>query len=52
MERRHGSIRRGFRLPEPIERGKLSDVHKDGVLRIHLPKLGCEEPVKVEIKPS
>ncbi|MCA1905690.1 MAG: Hsp20/alpha crystallin family protein [Desulfarculus sp.] len=50
VERRRGSFRRGFRLPEPIERGKLSAVHRDGVLRVHLPKLGREEPVKVEVK--
>lgn len=52
VERRHGGFRRGFRLPEPIERSKLSAVHKDGVLRIHLPKVGHEERVKVEVKPS
>jgi len=52
VERRHGSFRRSFRLPEPIERGKLSAVHQDGVLRVHLPKVGREEPVKVEVKPS
>lgn len=52
VERRHGSFRRSFRLPEPIERSRLSALHKDGVLRILLLKVGHEEPVKVEVKPS
>lgn len=52
VERRCGSFYRSFRLPEPIERGKLSAVHKDGVLRVHLPKAHGEDSVKVEVKPS
>lgn len=52
VERRYGSFYRGFRLPEAVDRGRLSATHKDGVLRISLPKVKGEESVKVEVKPS
>lgn len=52
VERRHGSFHRSFRLPLPIERGKISAVHKDGVLRVLLPKAVPEEPLRLEIKPE
>ncbi|MFH1059390.1 MAG: Hsp20/alpha crystallin family protein [Pseudomonadota bacterium] len=52
VERRCGSFHRSFRLPEPIEREKLSAVHKDGVLRVHLPKSHGGGSVKVEVKGS
>lgn len=52
VERECGSFYRGFRLPEPIERAGLSAEHKDGVLRVHLPKHRESPPVKVEVKPS
>ncbi len=50
VERRFGSFYRSFRLPEEVERERLEAVHKDGVLRITLPKAGKEEPTKVEVK--
>lgn len=52
VERRCGSFHRSFRLPLPIVREKLSAVHKDGVLRVRLPKALPEEPLKLEIKPA
>ncbi|MBI5523898.1 MAG: Hsp20/alpha crystallin family protein [Desulfarculus sp.] len=39
VERRYGSFYRSFRLPSEVERGKLSATHKDGVLRVVLPKV-------------
>lgn len=50
VERRYGSFYRSFRLPLPVERGKLGATHKDGVLRVILPKVKGEEHVKVEVK--
>lgn len=52
VERRYGSFHRSFRLPEPIEREKISAVHKDGVLKVVLPKVHDGGPVKVEVKPE
>ncbi len=52
VERRFGSFHRSFRLPEAVEREHLSATHKDGVLRVVLPKLGKEESTRIEVKPS
>jgi HSP20 family protein len=50
VERRFGSFYRGFRLPEAVDRQHLSATHKDGVLRVTLPKSAGEKATKVEIK--
>ncbi|RJX36320.1 MAG: Hsp20/alpha crystallin family protein [Desulfarculus sp.] len=47
-ERTYGSFYRSFRLPEEVDSEKLEAVHKDGVLRVTLPK--CEKPVPKEIE--
>jgi HSP20 family protein len=50
VERRYGSFYRSFRLPEEVERAGLSAVHKDGVLRVTLPKAAKVAPTKVEVR--
>ena len=49
-ERVYGSFYRGFRLREPVEREKISASHKDGVLRVSLPKVHKDETTRVEVK--
>jgi HSP20 family protein len=52
VERRFGSFYRSFRLAEPVDREHLAATHKDGVLRVRLPKVVAEKTTKVEVKPN
>lgn len=49
-ERTYGSFYRAFRLPEEVDVEKLEAVHKDGVLRVTLPKCEKPEPKTIEVK--
>ena len=49
-ERTYGSFYRSFRLPEEVESEKLEAVHKDGVLRVTLPKAAEAKPKKISVK--
>lgn len=50
VERRFGTFYRSFRLPEPVDRSHLAATHKDGVLRVTLPKAQGEQTTKVEVR--
>lgn len=50
VERRFGSFYRSFHLPEPVDRERLAATHKDGVLRVSLPKAVAEKTTRVEVK--
>ncbi len=50
MERRFGSFKRSFRLPEHVEAEKIDASYKDGVLTISIPKPETVQPKKIEIK--
>jgi HSP20 family protein len=50
VERRYGSFHRSFRLPEPVARERLAATHKEGLLRVTLPKALGEKTTKVEVR--
>lgn len=51
VERRYGSFSRSIRLPKQVDtKKKLQAVHKDGVLRITLPKAEKEISTPIEVK--
>jgi HSP20 family protein len=50
VERRFGSFQRSFRLPVPVDQAKLTATHKDGVLKMVMPKAQSAEVKKIEIK--
>jgi HSP20 family protein len=39
VERRHGSFRRSFTMPDIVDRDKIKADSSDGVLTVHLPKV-------------
>ncbi len=49
-ERKFGSFQRSFRLPVEVDRGKLEATHKDGVLKVVLPKVEKAKPTTIEVK--
>ncbi|AHD03720.1 Hsp20/alpha crystallin family protein [Leisingera methylohalidivorans] len=51
-ERRFGSFKRSIRIPEDIDRDKISATFKNGVLTVHLPKKpeARKSSKKVEVK--
>ena len=50
VERFYGSFARSFNLPENADSEKVEAEYKDGVLRIHLPKLEKAKPRQIEVK--
>ena len=52
IERSYGIFSRTFQLPGSIDQTKISAVHKDGVLEVHLPKREDTRPkqIKVDVK--
>ena len=50
VERWHGSFRRAVRLPQDVDREKISADYTDGVLSVHLPKSELAQPRKIEIR--
>jgi HSP20 family protein len=53
MERFYGVFERTFALPEDVDVGKIKAESKDGVLKVHLPRLAKAkkvEPVQVRIQ--
>ena len=49
-ERSYGNFERTFTLPSSVDPGAIEAYHKDGVLRIAVPKGEAEKPYKVEIQ--
>jgi len=49
-ERRFGKFSRSFRLPAAVKKDKVEAVHKDGVLKLKLPKEQKEASTKIKIK--
>jgi HSP20 family protein len=51
-ERRYGSFRRSFRLPDGVDAGKIEAAIKNGVLKVTLPKTAeAQKPEKkIEVK--
>jgi len=52
VERRFGSFQRTFRLPTEVKTDKLEARHKDGVLRVILPKSAKAAAKTVKVKPE
>ncbi|MDD5138970.1 MAG: Hsp20/alpha crystallin family protein [Verrucomicrobiales bacterium] len=50
IERTYGSFERSFMLPEEADAGKITSEFKDGVLKVHLPKVSVPEPKTTEVK--
>lgn len=50
VERSYGRFYRSFRVPEEIDREKLGAEHKDGVLKITLPRAAEAKPKEIEVK--
>ena len=52
IERSYGTFSRSFQLPGSIDQTKISAIHKDGVLEVHLPKREDTRPkqIKVDVK--
>ncbi len=48
-ERAHGTFRRRFSLPDTVDPEKVAAEHKDGVLRIRLPKAETAKPREIEV---
>ncbi len=48
-ELRNGDYRRTFRLPEAIDRARIEAKVKDGILRVHLPKVEQAQTRKVSV---
>ena len=50
VERFYGSFARSFNLPENADPEQVEADFKDGVLRVHLPKLEKAKPRQIEVK--
>jgi HSP20 family protein len=48
-ERPSGTFHRRFTLPEGVDVAKVSAEHKDGVLRVTLPKSEVAKPTEIEV---
>jgi len=49
-ERIYGTFSRSFRLPNPIDGGKIQAEFRDGVLTLTVPKAESAKPLEIEIK--
>ena len=52
VERSYGSFERSFSLPEGTKKGDLNAEFKDGLLKVHLPKIEEEKTKTLEIPVS
>ena len=50
IERSFGSFERAFNLPEDADAKKIAAEFRDGVLKVHLPKVLAAKPKPVEVK--
>lgn len=50
VERAYGTFTRSFTLPDTVDAEKISAKHKDGVLRVSLPKKPEAKPKVVDVK--
>jgi HSP20 family protein len=50
VERAYGAFTRSFTLPDTVDAEKISAKHKDGVLRVSLPKKPEAKPKVVDVK--
>lgn len=53
MERFYGTFVRSFMLPEDVDAGKIKAEYKDGMLKLHLPRLAKAKkapPVEVRVQ--
>jgi HSP20 family protein len=50
VERSYGNFLRSFTLPDAADGTKVSADFKDGVLKVHLPKIEKAKPKAVEVK--
>ncbi len=49
-ERRYGSFRRSFQLPDNVDSGKIEATYKNGVLELTLKKSEESKPKAIEVK--
>jgi HSP20 family protein len=49
IERRYGSFRRRFRIPDGVQEENIEATYKNGVLTLTIPKSEEKEPRKIEI---
>jgi HSP20 family protein len=49
VERVHGSFRRSFSFPVPVQNEKIEAVYKDGVLTVTVHKADTVKPQRIEI---
>ena len=52
VERAYGTFERCFSIPDDTDAQKLTAEYKDGVLKVHLPKVPAQKPKAVEVKIS
>lgn len=52
VESFYGSFSRSFSLPADVDESAITAESKDGVLKVHLPKIEVVEPEAIEIKVS
>ncbi len=50
IERGYGFFERTFTVPENADAAKIIADFKDGVLKVHLPKLPIAKPKTIEVK--
>ncbi len=52
IERSYGSFERTFTVPEDADTKKIAADFRDGVLKVHLPKVPAPKPNPIEVKVS
>jgi HSP20 family protein len=50
IERSFGTFERTFTIPEDADEKKIAAEFRDGVLRVHLPKIPAAKPRPIEVK--
>jgi HSP20 family protein len=50
LERPYGTFSRSFSLPNTVDHGKVKASHKDGILRIVLPKKEETKPKQIKVE--
>ena len=50
LERPYGTFSRSFSLPNTVDRGKVKASHKDGILRVVLPKKEETKPKQIKVE--
>jgi HSP20 family protein len=50
IERSYGTFQRTFTLPEDTDAKKIAAEFKDGVLKVHLPKIPVAKPKPIDVK--